>query len=367
MKRSWILACLAGLLALTACSGGGTATPTPWMSSANLPGQIVYLDAWEDGLHLCLILPDRSDLRCQAMDENLAASFTWSADGSRVAFLRQPVDQDTAELWVMEAADVTSARKLLDATFHYPSAPSLSPDGKTLVVEARDLTSSLSDLLTVNPADGVARPLLAVNSAYDEMAPDISADGRLIFVSDRPEEATTTLKIYSASLDGADLQRLTDPLVNSYAPTWSPDGSQIAFLRRSGLADDPADGLYVMKADGSEARQVAQVAYLTYENDPPAWSPDGKWLAFQQGEEAGEEELVTPQVWVTLASGGQPAQLSQSGVSNFLASWSPDSRALLYTQRDGSDYFLYMVKPDGSDRQKFIECSLCAFGAWSPK
>jgi Tol biopolymer transport system component len=369
LNRRSFLWILASLFLLSACSGSGTSTPTPWMAAANLPGEIIYIDGLQDGLYLCLILPDRSDLRCQALGEQMAVNFTWAADGSRVAYLLQPVSEDLTEVWVVEPSDITSARKVLDSTLRYPTAPALSADGRWLVVESQPLGGGMSDLLLVDlAATNTVQPLIAANSAYNEGAPDISpAAAQMAFVSDRVEEATTTLKIYSASLEGANLQRLTPAVgADCFAPSWSPDGAHIAFLRR-GKTADPADGMWLMDADGGNMRQVASISYLTLDSDPPSWSPDGKWLAYLQGEEDGGEELVFPQAWVVAAGGGQPVQLSQSGVSNFIVSWSPDSRALLYTQRDGQEYFLYMVRPDGSDRQKFIACDLCAFGAWSPK
>lgn len=372
MRRMIGAGMLAVIIILAACSSSaGTATPTPWMTNANLPGEVIYLDAWEDGMHLCLIQPDRGGLRCEALGEQLAINFTWSADGSRVVYLLQPINGGATEVWAAQTSDLKSAQLILDASRDYPSAPAITADGRWLVVETKPLEGGKSDLLSVDlTATSTVQPILAANSANNDSAPDISPTAaRLAFVSDRVEEGTTTLKIYSANLDGSDLRRLTAAVgVESFAPSWSPDGKQIAFLRRSAHSQSEEDGLWVIDADGSNLRQLAKAAFLVSGSDAPSWSPDGKWLAFLQGEEDGGEDLVSPQVWVVaVASGGLPVQLSQGGTTNFLVSWSPDSRALLYTQRDGQDYFLYMVKPDGSDRQKFIECSLCAFGSWSPK
>ncbi|MEW5917561.1 MAG: hypothetical protein AB1762_14235 [Gemmatimonadota bacterium] len=80
--------------------------------------------------------------------------------------------------------------------------------------------------------------------------------------------------IYSVRIDGTDLRRLTHPPGYGNTPRWSPDGSRVAFYRRT--ASDRAQ-LYLMNADGTGERPVLDT--LGNEADI-SWSPDGRELAF---------------------------------------------------------------------------------------
>jgi Tol biopolymer transport system component len=79
--------------------------------------------------------------------------------------------------------------------------------------------------------------------------------------------------------NGGEAQLLND-LPVSYSPTWSPDGSRIAFV-----SSNSGDGdIYVMDADGQ------RVFLLTVDDDgaedrAPTWSPDGRWILFASNRE----------------------------------------------------------------------------------
>jgi dipeptidyl aminopeptidase/acylaminoacyl peptidase len=103
----------------------------------------------------------------------------------------------------------------------------------------------------------------------------------------------------------------------------SPDGRQVAFIVRSGQADQArfSTRLWIASVDGSSAARA-----LGPEDTPqsaPRWSPDGARIAFLAGR--GEQS----QVWTVPAAGGSAQALTQHapGVSGF--EWSPDGRRLL--------------------------------------
>jgi Tol biopolymer transport system component len=106
--------------------------------------------------------------------------------------------------------------------------------------------------------------------------PDWSPDGRqIVFSSGRDGN----FELYVMDADGSNVRRLTNTPEDEITPRWSPDGSQIVYVFRKtveyGLYDTH---LLLMSADGS---QVEQLTNGLYENDDePAWSPDGRYLAF---------------------------------------------------------------------------------------
>ena len=85
--------------------------------------------------------------------------------------------------------------------------------------------------------------------------------------------------IYAANTDGSMRTRITPPTMTATTPAWSPDGKQIAFVASTPPPSRGYDQVFIMNRDGSAIRQVT--------NDPaweacfhPAWSPDGQRIAF---------------------------------------------------------------------------------------
>jgi len=138
--------------------------------------------------------------------------------------------------------------------------------------------------------------------------------------------------------DGRHVQ-LTHDRVHDGLPSWSPDGTKIAFTRAvQGSAD-----IYVANADGSAARALAGGALRGSDELYPAWSPDGRLIAFSSYRNGSGH------VYVMGSDGSDVRRLTNTpaGVDNFQPRFSPDGRSIVFASTRG----IVRVRTDGSGEQ----------------
>ena len=121
-------------------------------------------------------------------------------------------------------------------------------------------------------------------------------------------------EIWVMDASGANATQLTTG-ANGGRPAWSPDGGRIAYIS---FADGRTD-LWVMAANGSGQTNLTVTA--TISEDYPAWSPDGTRLLFTQGGD----------IWVMNASAGSaPTKLTTNPFADGYPDWSPDGTRIVY-------------------------------------
>ena len=129
-------------------------------------------------------------------------------------------------------------------------------------------------------------------------------------------------------------------------PSWSPDGSRIAF---SDLSTREA---YVIDVDGGNVREVLDSA------DQPVWSPDGQRLAYV----VLDAERQSVGLGVARADGSGQQRLTDGNVLS--PAWSPDGSTIVFTRRLGISDQIDVIKPDGTDERTIADGA--AQPAWSP-
>lgn len=257
----------------------------------------------------------------QLVDVQSVGFPTWSPAGDAVAYL---LDQPGSgwQLWRCELS--SGARGPLSEHAVSGAKPAWSPGGDWLAV-VRDNLNGGSDIWLI-AADGSGREERLAGGAWETRSPSFSPDGsELAFISGE----AGTLDVWVIPVEGGpkrQLTRNTNPLDEPrWTPRWSPDGAWIAYVSsRSGERNN--DDVWVVSVDGSSHRQLSTGLMV---NTDPAWSPDGRDVAVVAntvmehwfGDDAdiwripfepGPSEKLTP-------NGGHSWRLEGTGLS-----WSPD-------------------------------------------
>jgi TolB protein len=207
--------------------------------------------------------------------------------------------------------------------------------------------------------------------------------------------------LFVLDANGDDLRQLTDDEVADSTPAWSPDGEQIAFAHTPGLGTEEADGVIVVLGvrDGARAQVTrhGESAAIVYDSNP-SWSPDGSRIAFTRttiragksprndvyaieasgtGERLLAEDAADPEwspdgerivfvrmrdvfgrtcfaecapngeLFVALADGSEPRRVTRNRADDQSPSWSPDGRSIVFASDRSNppahEYELYVL------------------------
>ncbi len=245
------------------------------------------------------------------------------------------------------AATTTAA--LLDANPTIDAIWTWDAAGQRWLGDARALPAALRPTIAVSQGDG----LFVITAA-----PPAAVTGRIAFASERDE--VFNLDIYVINADGSGVTRLTTSIATDNGPTWSPDGSRIAFTSTR----DGDNEIYLMNADGSG--QTRLTTHLAFDVSP-AWSPDGSRIAF-----ASDRDSITPgnlDIYVFNADGSGLTRLTTNSATDEGPAWSPDgSRIAFSSTRDGvRNHEIYVMNADGSGQTRLTTNDLNDLDpAWSP-
>ena len=237
--------------------------------------------------------------------------------------------------------DGYSRRNLTSTLLAAESHPQVSPDGRRILFRRTFGGTSIS---RHGPATGATR---------DRSAPAAARPGRR---TARGSPTSSGPEILVRDVDGGGAAA---HVATGFLPSWSPDGSRIAFVRGVGQGD----GVFVVRLDGSGERRVAPgLTYGGVLTDPPRWSPDGRRVAFQSGA-LGERAFVT----VVDVASGDARQLTP-GVH---PRWSPDGSLIAFAAQDQRSSPISVIAPDGSGLRALgaapaSPSAAYDYPAWSP-
>jgi dipeptidyl aminopeptidase/acylaminoacyl peptidase len=243
--------------------------------------------------------------------------------------------------------------------------PRLSPDRTRVAYQVWSLDKDKNEYrgaIWVAPVDGSDEQRQFTSGERRDGMPRWSPDGRwLSFASNRGEDKTPA-NLYVIPAEGGEARKLTDLKESVESAEWSPDSSRIVFTARDrdeaydeeddrkrrprrfrrvfhkldsvGWTGDRRKHLWIVDLDGN----VRQLTGGDFEDDTPAWSPDGKRIVFAALRTPDWDVELISRLYSVDADGGEPDQLTGGDGAFGWPALSPDGRlAHEWTIEDGTD------------------------------
>ncbi len=259
---------------------GGSIRGVAWSSEGSL--------AFEQDGHVWVVPSTGGDPVNATRSSGGGSAPAWSPDGSMLAYIAGSVSSD---VYVMRE-DGSGRRNLTQSPSADERDPAWAPDGSRIVFSAQAcadqggpererVCSGISALGYVDTSTGHVRPVISAPVVFaSDSEPSWSPEGDLIaFVSDRSPDGTPSSprsNLWTMTAAGATLTRVPDPYgVGGKAPAFSPDGKRIAFVAGGGPGG--ASAVYVVDLEYATTRLISDQPIGAGD---PAWSPDGTRLAF---------------------------------------------------------------------------------------
>lgn len=227
--------------------------------------------------------------------------------------------------------------------------PSISPDGRRIAF-SRNTDVGVTSIYVMN-VDGTGTTEVARGLVFNP-GPVWSPNGcQIAYRSGFDQQVSPWIAIVNS--DGTDPRRVTpEPDPNEFAyyesPTWSPDGSRLAFTKNSVL--------HVINVDGTGLTALPNEDLASN----PSWSPDGQRIAYVSGDPFGEIRLRN--------ADGSNLTIVTTGAFDFWPRWAPDSRRLVFAHVEGDQIQTVTINADGTNPANLTPAGVLDFMPdWSPR
>ena len=297
-----------------------------------ITGAIVFADDRSGNYQIYSVDGDGSNLHrlTNSPGDNFAPH--WSPDGTMIAFLHAtalpsmdesipPAAWPFYSIEIM-SADGTNAHELLHEAGRRFNDLSWSPDSQQLAFscESRGSTDAGNQLCVVGIDGKDERQITPSNLSAELNSVAWSPNSNWIAFIGQPEPADRPSGIYLISLDSGQVRTVAELADSPYGLSWSPDGSQIAYISRQHNRL-----LTIVDIDGSNEQEFDLRGLA---GDLTMWSPDGTRLLFL----ATTATQSADGLYTIAQDGTAIEEIVPDGSNVVFADWSPDGKRIVYAR-----------------------------------
>ncbi len=261
----------------------------------------------------------------------------WSPDGRYLSFLASRGSEDEkklgAQVWLLGRAG-GEAQRLTEIKGGVGSY-AWSPDGKRLVIVSQD----------VNPADEPEK----MEGWKRKTKPPIVID-RYHFKQDREGYLLRFYShLYLFDVENRKVETLTSGPYDDEHPVWSPDGTRIAFVSNRAPDPDRSEDSNIYVIEAKAGAQPRQLTTFPGPDTQPAWSPDGRTIAYLQGDEPRFSAYNLFRLAVVPVEGGTPTIVTPTLDRSVEGrpQWTADGKSILFVFDDDRTIYLGKVAAAG--------------------
>jgi len=266
-----------------------------------------------------------------AASKEAESSPRWSPDGKYLSFLSSRYETKKSQIWLMDRRG-GEAEKVTDLNYSI-SDYVWSPDSKKILLVIKDQEPKEEE----EKKDKTAKPIMIDRFHFKQ-----DGEGYL----ERKRNHLYLFDMLTKKLD-----TLSKGDFDETNPVWSPDGTKIAFESNRTKDADRNGNTDIWIMDAKKGAPLKQLTTWSDTDSKPAWSPDGKWIAYLKSQTATYDIYDQAQIAIIPAEGGTPKILNAKLDRSVSAPhWAADSKSVWLTVDDDRRAYINSYDLEGNSK-----------------